>query len=254
LASHKVSRLISQVAVLEILNLAHPEILHLIQIKGGAGLVLKFGLTNTRFTRDLDLAIPNRNEFLQILPNLTSYAWCGFSIEGYVIRDIYAPASIPTDQTVQRIDLQLKFLETRWLTTRIEITNNEVINLPQIYHPILHQEIISIFESLSLTTSGMFNLISAEFQVAQKLHAVTQIGSERGRDLFDIYLLKTRGDFDSNLTKDLFNQLVIKRNTHQAPNQIPATDALFASYQFATAGISAPDFNTALKVCNQLLK
>jgi hypothetical protein len=60
LASHKVLRLISQVAVLEILNLAHPEILDLIQIKGGAGLVLKFGLTNTRFTRDLDLAIENR--------------------------------------------------------------------------------------------------------------------------------------------------------------------------------------------------
>lgn len=215
---------------------------------------MKFGLTNTRFTRDLDLTMPDRNELLKILPNLSEYIWSGFSTGRYIVRDIYTPPGITTDHSVQRIDLQLQYLNTRWLTTKIDLTNSEEIDDFQLEQVNFHQEIDVVLDALSLTTSSAFSLISAEFQVAQKLDAAIQAGSERGRDLYDIYLLITQSKFDRNLTKELFEKLVSRQNSSLAINQIQANEILMTSYQRAVAGIQAPDFETALEACNQLLR
>lgn len=245
--------MISHVAVLEILNQAQPELLKFIQIKGGVGLVFKLGLSNTRFTRDLDLTMPNRQSLLDALPTLFSYSWHGFSIGSSTIRPIYAPPGIPVELAVQRIDLQLKFLETKWLTTRLDITQGESIGTNVTRQILPHQEILLVLERLGLVASSSFNLITAEFQVAQKLQAVSQFGSERGRDLFDIYLLAARKNFDQVLCQRLLTQLATSSTSPPNQREITPTEVLAASYRAAVNGLNAPDFDTALDFCNQLL-
>lgn len=251
--NHRISRLLAQIATLEMIDLIHPDLLQRIQIKGGTGLVIKYGLTNSRFTRDLDLTMPDRNQFLEILPKLTGTTWCGFSIGKYLVRDIYAPAGISVEHSVQRIDLQLQFLKTKWLTTKIDLTNHENMGDFQLEQADFHQEISFILDSLSLSVSSRYSLISAESQVAEKLHALTQIDSGRGRDLYDIHLVMTQNKLDLNLTKELFLELINQQNTPLVHHEIAVTDSLLISYKNAVEGMQAPDFKTALEESNQLL-
>lgn len=216
-------------------------------------MALQYGVIQTRFTRDFDISIPVRDSILTELPKLEKVTWQGFSVDSIAIRDVYAPVGVQLDQAVQRIDIGLKYRNTKWLTVRLEITNLELIDTNQNPQLALHAQNLEIMSKLGFKLNAVPKVISPEFQVAQKLHAVTQANTERGRDLFDIWLLLQSSNFNFTLAIELLTELELIRSTHKIPDQLLITPQLVGSFLAATDGLIGPDISDAIKACNDLL-
>jgi hypothetical protein len=188
-------------------------------IKGGSSLKLRYGDKTTRFTRDLDAARAEELEvFIQKLDTALSEGWNGFS--GKVVRLQPAkPKNVPGEYIMQPFDIKMKYNGASWLTVQLEIGHDEVGDTDNPDY-VISPDIIAIFKQLGFPAPEPVALMPIPHQIAQKLHAVSGLNSERAHDLIDLQLILKNEEVDYAKTKEACQRLFHSRKLQEWPPKV----------------------------------
>lgn len=189
-------------------------------VKGGTSMRLRLGPGNSRVTVDFDAA---RNialdDYIKSLRSLLEVGWADFTGE-VAIRRQGSPAGVPFEYVMQPIDVKLAYRHHPWCTVRLEVSHNEIGDADTVEIRELPQKIKDIFAALNFPEPRPIPLMTIPFQIAQKLHGVTQRGSSRVRDLIDLQLIAESEDVDYAATAVVCRRLFKYRKMHTWPPKV----------------------------------
>ncbi len=188
-------------------------------LKGGLALELRLQL-RARATSDYDAAFRARTEeVIDLLDEALVRPWNGFDLA----RDV--PESIPNTQAV-RLRLRLSYKGRSWGSVQLEMAPVEGkmgLELDRVKAVQLDRLQVPLPEAVSC--------VSLRYQVAQKLHACTEVFDEgrendRFRDLMDILLLEDH-IYDVGLpeVREACVDVFTVRKKHQWPPTVTVYDS-----------------------------
>jgi hypothetical protein len=200
-------------------------------VKGGGSLKLRFGDKATRYTRDLDAAYSMAlGEFVNELEAALAKGWCGFTGRLVPRRQAKIRGLAP-EYIMKPFDVKLNYLGQPWQTVPLELGHNE-IGAADIADIGLSTDIPPVFEALGFPAPSAVRLMSLDYQVAQKLHAVSSPRNERARDLVDLQIILGNGGIDMPRTNAICRRLFAYRKQHTWPPAITVQekwDSLYSS-------------------------
>jgi hypothetical protein len=163
-------------------------------IKGGSAMALRYG-RGTRFTQDLDAArVHSLARFRTDFEESLAAGWAGFTGR-LVEKAAPRPTGVPTAYVMQPFEVKLDYLGRPWCTVKFELGHNEIGDTDEPEYE-LAADLAGLFTEVGLEAPLPVPVMRADHQVAQKLHAVSDEGSERARDLVDLQLLDRRERLD----------------------------------------------------------
>lgn len=188
-------------------------------VKGGSSLKLRYGNRCTRVTMDLDMACKGDvGAFARVLGGRLAEGWNGFT--GVVVeREPPTPKNIPTEYVMKPYVVKLMYNKQSWCTVDIEIGFNEIGDAVDAEYG-LSEEVVEIFRKLMFPDPEPVPLMKLEYQVAQKLHAVSEPGSRRAHDLIDLQLIVEKGEFDYAKLKAICGRLFVFRRKQTWPPRV----------------------------------
>ena len=206
-------------------------------VKGGSALKLRYGNKSTRFSRDLDTSrAEDLSEYLQKLDYSLSAGWCGFT--GRIIRkEPPQPKGVPNEYIMQPFEIKLSYLDRSWLTVPLEIGHDEIGDTknPDV---VISDDIIEIFSRLGFTAPQPVALMSVHHQIAQKLHAASELGSHRAHDLIDLQIIAQNEKLDLQLIRKTCVRLFSSRKMQSWPPVIIKGDDWESLYNAQITGLS----------------
>ncbi len=226
-------------------------------IKGGSSLMFRYGSAVTRYTRDIDTArVMEHDEYIKSLQRALSAGWNGFTAE-LVEVEPPKPAGVPGEYVMKPYDAKLKYMGRPWQTIRIEIGHNEIGDADE-YEEFLPTEIAEAFEVLSFSRPGALRVMKLTYQMAQKLHAVSEPGSERAHDLIDLQLIVRHSKLDLAEVRKTCVRLFNYRRKHKWAPEIVAGESWRKAYEDAYATIAdasslLPSVDDAVAWANDLI-
>jgi len=154
---------------------------HRFLLKGGVAIELRLRL-RARATKDVDLIVvcEQREELVEVLRDALEQPYLDF---GFRVSNVRAIANTPA----QRMDVKLTFKQKAWATVKLEASPPEA--------GAAEPELISAISLTELGLNGPDEVAcqSLRYQIATKLHAVTERfkdrENDRVRDLIDLLLL-----------------------------------------------------------------
>ena len=189
-------------------------------VKGGTSLRLRFGPGHSRVTVDFDTT---RNceldVYIRELRRQLDVGWCDFTGD-VLIRKQGSPEGVPFEYVMQPLDVKLSYRHHPWCTVRLEVAHNELESADEVEIRELPAKIMDIFSALNLPMPKPIPLMTLPFQIAQKLHGVTQRGSSRARDLIDLQLIAEDGKVDWARTVDICRRLFAYRKMQPWPPKV----------------------------------
>lgn len=223
-------------------------------VKGGTAMALRYGRADSRFTQDLDAArVHPLTDFLDDFEASLIQGWAGFT--GRIVdRKPPRPPGVPAAYVMQPFDVKLDYLGRSWRTVKFELGHNEIDDAvdPEMR---IAADLVELFTDLGLPAPGPIPVMRADHQVAQKLHAVSELGSERVRDLVDLQLLEKREQLDLTQIKATCFRLFDYRRRHQWPPTIELDAEWGDLYEAAIEGVNVlPDVDAAVAWANDLIK
>jgi len=181
---------------------------------------LRLGPGNSRVTVDFDAARKTElDEYIKALRSLLEKGWADFTGE-VAIRKQGSPAGVPFEYVMQPIDVKLAYRRHPWCTVRLEVSHNEIGDADIVDTRDLPQRIKDIFAALNFPEPRPIPLMTIPFQIAQKLHGLTQEGSSRVRDLIDLQLIARSEEIDLEATADVCRRLFKYRRMHTWPPRV----------------------------------
>ena len=157
-------------------------------VKGGSSLMFRYGGAATRYTKDVDTARSVELEaYLESLRLKLAEGWNGFT--GKIV-DVEPPSppNVPKPYLMMPYDIKLQYLGKSWMTVRIEVGHNEIGDADA-FETMLPDDIAAAFVDLGFPKPNEIPVMKLSYQVAQKLHAVSGINSDRAHDLIDLQLI-----------------------------------------------------------------
>jgi len=205
-------------------------------IKGGTSLKFRYGDSATRFTRDLDAVRAEDLEvFIQELDTALAEGWNGFT--GRVVRlQPPKPMNVPAEYIMQPFDIKMAYNGTPWLTVQLEVGHDEVGDTDDPEYSI-SPEIVAIFEQLGFPAPEPVALMPIHHQIAQKLHGLSDEGSERAHDLVDLQLIAKRETIDYRLVKDTCQRLFDLRRKQTWPPVVVKSEGWESLYNEQADGL-----------------
>jgi len=206
-------------------------------IKGGSAMKFRLGMTFTRDSMDLDAAVKNSEDLFteQLAANLRS-GWGPFvgtvktlaqrhdENSGYPAMQPYA-----VKLAVYGRDFQTVALEVGWDELGASEDGSAELASPE--------DVIDLFARLGLPKPGSVSILARHHQIAQKIHACTEPGNDRARDLVDLQLLwptdKSQVELIALTTRRQFEW----RRTHPFPGRCSPVLGWEIGYQLAAAGL-----------------
>lgn len=186
-------------------------------VKGGSSLKLRYGDKATRVTKDLDTAWSrDLDSFLKEIREELKLGWNGFSGEVVVLKQA-SPKGIPFEYVMQPCAVHLSYLGTPWRIVDMEIGHNEIGDADVFDSISVPQEIALLTNHLCFPALGEVRAMKLEYQVAQKLHGVTERGSKRAHDLIDLQLILAQDDIDMVKTSAICRELFRYRRKQPWP-------------------------------------
>lgn len=157
-------------------------------VKGGSSLMFRYGGGATRYTKDVDTARTlDLEAYLDALRAKLTEGWNGFT--GKLVEvDPPSPPDVPKPYLMMPYDIKLQYLGRSWMTVRIEIGHNEIGDADA-FEPKLPEDIAAVFVALGFSRPAEMPVMKLPYQIAQKLHAVSEEGSDRAHDLIDLQLV-----------------------------------------------------------------
>jgi len=204
-------------------------------IKGGSAMALRYG-RGTRFTQDLDAARVQplarfRNDFEEALAT----GWAGFT--GRLIeKSAPRPTGVPTAYVMQPFDVKLDFRGRSWCTVKFELGHNEIGDADEPEYQ-LADDLAQMFSEVGLEAPKPVRVMRADHQIAQKLHALSALGSDRVRDLVDLQLLENGEDLGLSQVRATCERLFEYRRQQVWPPVIESGAGWATLYEAAIEGV-----------------
>ncbi len=208
-------------------------------IKGGIAMELRLG-DRARATRDIDLVLRGDTDHLaNLLDAGLSKPYNGFAFRRREIGDH------PVRSDVKQVEVQVLFARKVLCTPKLEIAPAETG----------HEEFAALpgarLDEVGLDGPELVQVLATPWQIAQKLHAVTErypAGREnpRVRDLVDIQFLEAT-DPDIRKVRDACEQVFASRGQHPWPPDLKIPPSWTAGYEAIAATLAFPvtDVNEA---------
>ncbi len=224
-------------------------------VKGGTSMLMRFGPGNCRVTMDFDTA--RRGELERCLSELRQrleVGWCDFTGD-VVIRKPATPRGVPFDYVMQPIDVKLAYRHHPWCTVRLEVSHDELGSAEVSEYRELPERIKSIFTALNFPKPSPVPLMCLPFQIAQKLHGVSQPGGTRVRDLIDLQLIVANEDIDWASTSRICRRIFAYRKMQQWPVKISSGVDWNSLYDVQRGGLPVlPTVEAAIDWANDLVR
>jgi hypothetical protein len=204
--------------------------------KGGSALKIRYGSTSTRFTRDFDATRSvDLEHFVSAFRGNLTIGWNGFT--GTIIkRDPAKPKGIPKYYVMQPYDIKMQYNGKSWLTVPLEIGHNEIDDASAPDYEIA-DDIVNLFRTLGFSDPQPIPLMPLTYQIAQKLHGVTEEDSERAHDLVDLQVIVKNSDIDYAKTKEICVRLFNYRRRQPWPPKVKKYDNWEDLYATQAAGL-----------------
>jgi len=199
-------------------------------IKGGVSMELRLGL-GARSTQDVDIVFRGgAYELLDALEQAFAKSYSGFEF-----RRKGEPQDI-RDTGSKRLTLQVSFQQRGWQTLTVEIAR------PEADESDLVPSAISLAD-FKLDSPACVTCLSLRYQIAQKLHAVTEEPADgrpnlRHWDLIDLILLRVLLDEDLWRVREACVWTFEDRRTHDWPPTLKVPDAWNDPYRIDVRQIS----------------
>ena len=222
-------------------------------VKGGSALKIRFGMRTTRFSKDLDAArVGDIDDFVDALEERLSVGWGGFT--GHVIPKAPAhPKGVPTQYVMQPFQVKLDYNGKPWLTVPLEVGHDEIGDADE-PEWVISSDAIEAFRLLGLPDPGPVPCMSLDHQVAQKLHALSDPGSDRAHDLVDLQVIMNNGDVDLVRVRRTCVRLFAYRDRQAWPPTIEKGEGWDGLYETARVGLDVlPVVDEAVEWANELV-
>jgi hypothetical protein len=217
IAPDRMRRWISTMTLIGALDRVRAEQEPRFLVKGGVSMELRLGL-GARSTQDLDIVFRGRTaELLDALEEAFEHPYSGFEFrrkgEAQDIRDTGS----------RRIALQVSFQQRGWQTLTVEIGR------PEADESDLVPSAISLAD-FKLDSPERVTCLSLRYQIAQKIHAVTEEPADgrpnlRHWDLIDLILLRALLEEDLWRVREACVRTFESRKTHNWPPDLLVPDA-----------------------------
>jgi len=222
-------------------------------VKGGSALKLRYGDATTRFTTDLDTTRNiNLTNYLDELDRALKVGWNGFTGR-LVTKSPANPKNVPVEYVMRPFEIKLEYNGKSWITVKIEIGHDEIGDTEQPDY-LISNDIKDIFSKLNFPEPKPIALLPIHHQIAQKLHALSSLNSERAHDLIDLQLIIKHEHVDLPLVHMTCNRLFKSRRQQSWPPVIIkgyAWDTLYSS-QMGLLPV-AQNVNEAIDVINKFI-
>lgn len=204
-------------------------------IKGGSAMALRYG-RRTRFTQDLDAArVQSLARFRSDFEESLARGWAGFT--GRLIeRAAPRPAGVPTAYVMQPFEVRLDYLGRPWCSVKFELGHDEIGDADEPEYQ-LASDLAALLTEVGLESPKPVAVMRADHQIAQKLHAASEAGSERARDLVDLQLLDRGEKLDLAQVASTCTRLFDYRQQQQWPPTIVVGDQWDTLYVEAADGL-----------------
>jgi hypothetical protein len=205
-----------------------------VAVKGGMGIKLRLGEVGTRATADLDVAAAARDDQFQEAFRARLAAGWGVvpPSKGQLKKDANAPqrvaftatlrAAKPHDPGVEHPQylmhpyrVTISFLGSSWAGLDVEVADPEVGHISDTEKK-LDSEIVQFAERFGFGVPEPVRLLELEQQIAQKIHALTDVAYTRAHDLVDLQLLLAASP-DLRRLRELCVSTFAWRNQHGWP-------------------------------------
>lgn len=205
-------------------------------IKGGSSLMFRYGSRLTRYTRDVDTArVMEHGEYVDRLQRALAAGWNGFTADLVEVEPA-KPKDVPGKYVMRPYDAKLKYMGRPWQTVRIEIGHNEIGDADE-YEEFLPEELADAFEQMQFPRPQPLRVMKLSYQIAQKLHALSEEGSDRAHDLIDLMLIGRQSQLDFVDIKSKCMRLFDYRRKQAWPPEIKKGDEWDAKYDAALGTI-----------------
>ncbi len=199
-------------------------------VKGGTSMRLRLGPGKSRVTIDFDAARKmDLDDYVLSLRTLLETGWADFTGEA-VLRRQSSPVGVPFDYVMQPIDVKLAYRHHPWCTVHLEVSHNELGDADSCDIRELPENIKGIFAALNFPDPKPIPLMTLPFQIAQKLHGVSQKGSSRVRDLIDIQLIAKTETIDFAQTAKVCRRLFKYRKMQPWPPKLEKQEGWDSTY------------------------
>ena len=220
--------------------------------------MFRYGENRTRYTRDVDTArISELDDYIAALEKALEQGWNGFT--GTLVKvEPAKPKDVPAIYVMAPFDVKLSYCGRPWQTVRVEIGHNEIGDAVD-GEPCLPQELSDAFEQLSFPFPRPLPVMNLSYQIAQKLHAVSEEGSERAHDLIDLQLIVSLSDLNLADLRLKCVRLFDYRRAQAWPPHVKMTDTWDAIYNAALETVRdksslLPNVSEAVDWVNRLIE
>lgn len=215
-------------------------------VKGGSGMKFRLGAAFTRDSRDLDTAWrSDQASFSARMTAMLQQGWGPF--RGTLREQPQRPKpGIPTAYLMQPYIVKLNAYNRPFGTVILEVGYDELnATEEQSAEHLLSADILEMFAACGLPEPAPVPVIAVHHQVAQKVHACTEPGSDRAHDLVDLQLLWPEEEAALLLIADTTRRIFAFRSAHTFPGKCVALPGWETAYAVAAEGLpvlpSAPD-------------
>ena len=179
--------------------------------------------------------------------------WAGFT--GRLIEKAAPrPRGVPTAYVMQPFDVKLDYRGRPWCTVKFELGHNEIGDVDEPEYQ-LADGLALLFTEVGLELPKPVPVMRVDHQIAQKLHAVSETGSERVRDLIDLQLLDKGEDLDFARVNATCVRLFEYRRQQAWPPTIELGAGWATLYEAAVEDVDVlPDAEAAVPWVNDLVR
>lgn len=223
-------------------------------IKGGSALKIRYGMQVTRFSKDFDAArVSSINDFVDALEDSLAMGWAGFT--GHVVPGRPAhPKGVPAQYVMQPFEIKLSYRGKPWVTVPLEVGHDEIGDADNPESGIA-DDVVGIFRTLNLPEPAPVPLMRLEYQVAQKLHALSSPHGERAHDLVDLQIILRNSEVDLARTRLVCRRLFAYRGQQVWPPTIVKGEGWEGLYDAARFGLNVePNVEDAVAWANGLVR
>ncbi len=161
--------------------------------------------------------------------------WAGFT--GRLIEKAAPrPTGVPTSYVMKPFEVRLDYLGRPWCSVKFELGHNEIGDADRPDHQ-LAPDLAVLFTEVGLESPRPVPVMRADHQVAQKLHAASETGSERARDLVDLQLLDRAEELDLAQVASTCRRLFEYRRQQEWPPTIVSGNQWDTLYTQAADGL-----------------
>lgn len=222
-------------------------------VKGGSALKMRFGDKQTRATTDLDAArADNLESFIEEFGKNLDRGWNGFSAR-LIQKKPAAPKDVPAHYVMQPFEVKLSYQGSAWCTVAFELGHDEIgdADNPDLVEPV---EASRILQALGFPEPSPIPLMPLHYQIAQKLHGVSEPCSKRAHDLIDLQLIVSNADIDFKETLLTCKRLFSYRQMHQWPPVVVKNEHWAEIYAEQSMGLNVlPGVSEAIDWANNLI-